>query len=394
MSTRTPPARPEIRRIRRACTCTTASSSTTTSCPSGGSSRSTARSSSRWSTGSGAASTRSSRPTEAYAREMAVQHAAEAEQARKRGVIDDAVLATLGRDPATIGQGKAIFTATCAPCHRADGGREHRPEPDRQLLAPRRASRSTSTTRSTTACPPRECPPGGPQLGEERVETVVAYVLSIRDTNVPGGKAPQGARDRVGGHVRAPADRRRADLRGSAGRRAAQPHPAGRRARSLPPGAHRSLRAPHRRSGRRCRGSGWARHPAVFVDVESHELFLFGTTFNPQDTWLLFFLLSGVGFGLVYATALAGRVWCGWACPQTVFLDGVYRRIERWIEGPRERRIRRNAGPMTPQKVGAQGCDARGLRGRVAARRAHRPQLLRFAAEDPRHDPAEPERPP
>ncbi len=99
----------------------------------------------------------------------------------------------------------------------------------------------------------------------------------------------------------------------------------------------------------------WVRvgaHPAVFVDVESHELFLFGATFNPQDTWLLFFLLSGVGFGLVYATALAGRVWCGWACPQTVFLDGVYRRIERWIEGPRERRIRRNAGPMTPQKVG------------------------------------------
>jgi cytochrome c oxidase accessory protein FixG len=91
-------------------------------------------------------------------------------------------------------------------------------------------------------------------------------------------------------------------------------------------------------------------HPAVFVDVESHELFLFGTTFNPQDTWLLFFLLSGVGFGLVYATALVGRVWCGWACPQTVFLEGVYRRIERWFEGPREKRLRRNAGQMTLQK--------------------------------------------
>jgi cytochrome c oxidase accessory protein FixG len=94
----------------------------------------------------------------------------------------------------------------------------------------------------------------------------------------------------------------------------------------------------------------WVRvggHPAVFVDVETHELFLFGLTFNPQDTWLLFFLVTGVGFGLVYATALAGRVWCGWACPQTVFLEGVYRRIERWIEGPREKRIRRDAGPMT-----------------------------------------------
>jgi cytochrome c oxidase accessory protein FixG len=58
-----------------------------------------------------------------------------------------------------------------------------------------------------------------------------------------------------------------------------------------------------------------------------------------------------VGFGLVYATALAGRVWCGWACPQTVFLEGVYRRIERLVQGPRERRMRRNAGPWTADKV-------------------------------------------
>jgi cytochrome c oxidase accessory protein FixG len=92
-------------------------------------------------------------------------------------------------------------------------------------------------------------------------------------------------------------------------------------------------------------------HPAVFVDVEARQLYLFGLTFNPQDTWLLFFLLTGIGFGLVYATALAGRVWCGWACPQTVFLEGVYRRIERWIEGPREKRLRRDAGPLTVEKV-------------------------------------------
>jgi cytochrome c oxidase accessory protein FixG len=93
-------------------------------------------------------------------------------------------------------------------------------------------------------------------------------------------------------------------------------------------------------------------HPALFIDVDARQLFLFGMTFNAQDTWLLFFLLTGVGFGLVYATALAGRVWCGWACPQTVFLEGVYRRIERWIEGPREARIRRNAGAWTAEKFG------------------------------------------
>lgn len=96
-------------------------------------------------------------------------------------------------------------------------------------------------------------------------------------------------------------------------------------------------------------------HPALFIDVDARALYLFGATFNAQDTWLLFFLLTGVGFGLVYATALAGRVWCGWACPQTVFLEGVYRRIERWVEGPRERRLRRNAGPWTPEKLARKG---------------------------------------
>jgi cytochrome c oxidase accessory protein FixG len=92
-------------------------------------------------------------------------------------------------------------------------------------------------------------------------------------------------------------------------------------------------------------------HPAVFIDIDERRLFLFGGTFNAQDTWLLFFLMTGVGFGLVYVTAVAGRVWCGWACPQTVFLEGIYRRIERWTEGPREKRLRRNAGPLTLEKA-------------------------------------------
>jgi cytochrome c oxidase accessory protein FixG len=83
--------------------------------------------------------------------------------------------------------------------------------------------------------------------------------------------------------------------------------------------------------------------PAVFLDIEHRKFFLFGATFNAQDAWLVFFLLSGTGFALVYATAIAGRAWCGWACPQTVFLDGVYRRIERWIEGPRNKHLQRDA---------------------------------------------------
>lgn len=92
-------------------------------------------------------------------------------------------------------------------------------------------------------------------------------------------------------------------------------------------------------------------HPAVFVDIEHRKFFLFGATFNAQDTWLLFFLVTGLGFGLLYATAVLGRAWCGWACPQTVFMEGVFRRVERLIEGPREAHMRRDHGPWTLEKV-------------------------------------------
>ncbi|MCP4447442.1 MAG: 4Fe-4S binding protein, partial [Myxococcales bacterium] len=91
-------------------------------------------------------------------------------------------------------------------------------------------------------------------------------------------------------------------------------------------------------------------HPAVLLDIAARRFFLFGGSFNAQDTFLLFFLLSGMGFALFVATAVFGRVWCGYACPQTVFLEGVFRRIERWIEGPRAQRIRRNSQPMTFDK--------------------------------------------
>ncbi|MEP6668772.1 MAG: cytochrome c oxidase accessory protein CcoG [Chthoniobacter sp.] len=73
-------------------------------------------------------------------------------------------------------------------------------------------------------------------------------------------------------------------------------------------------------------------HPALFLDVAHRQFHYFGLTFLGQDIWIAFFVLSGLGFCLFYVTALLGRVWCGWACPQTVFLDFA-RRIDRWCEG-------------------------------------------------------------
>lgn len=88
-----------------------------------------------------------------------------------------------------------------------------------------------------------------------------------------------------------------------------------------------------------------AGRPALFLDVPERRFFLFGAAYNAQDFWLAFFLASGLLFALLFVTAVLGRVWCGWACPQTVFLEGVFRPIERLIEGPRNERMRRNAGP-------------------------------------------------
>ncbi|MEX2578987.1 MAG: cytochrome c oxidase accessory protein CcoG [Verrucomicrobiales bacterium] len=74
-------------------------------------------------------------------------------------------------------------------------------------------------------------------------------------------------------------------------------------------------------------------HPAIFFNLAELRFHFFGLTFFAEDLWIGFFLLTGLGFGLFYVTALFGRLWCGWACPYTVFLEHVYRRIERFIDG-------------------------------------------------------------
>jgi cytochrome c oxidase accessory protein FixG len=91
-------------------------------------------------------------------------------------------------------------------------------------------------------------------------------------------------------------------------------------------------------------------YPAVFLDVAQRRFHLVGLTFAFQDLWLLFFVITGVGFSLFFVTALFGRVWCGWACPQTVFLDHIYRPIERLVEGDAVRRRALAATPMSVAK--------------------------------------------
>jgi cytochrome c oxidase accessory protein FixG len=91
--------------------------------------------------------------------------------------------------------------------------------------------------------------------------------------------------------------------------------------------------------------------PAVFLDLAERRFHLFGVTFAAQDLWLLFFVITGLGFSLFFITSLLGRVWCGWACPQTVFLDHVYRRIEKWIDGDAVQRRALHQAPWTTRKT-------------------------------------------
>lgn len=91
--------------------------------------------------------------------------------------------------------------------------------------------------------------------------------------------------------------------------------------------------------------------PLLFLDIFHRKLHLFGLTLMFQDMWLLFFTVSGLAFGLFVVTSVAGRLWCGWVCPQTVFLDHVFRRVERWIDGDAPARRRLEGAPWSAGKI-------------------------------------------
>ena len=92
-------------------------------------------------------------------------------------------------------------------------------------------------------------------------------------------------------------------------------------------------------------------YPVVFFDLPARRFHLFGLTFLAQDFWLAFFVVTGLGFTLFYVTALFGRLWCGWACPYTVFLEHVFRPIERLVDGDAAARKKMDKAPMTGGKV-------------------------------------------
>lgn len=91
--------------------------------------------------------------------------------------------------------------------------------------------------------------------------------------------------------------------------------------------------------------------PAVFLDVQERRFHFFGLTLATQDLWVGFFLIAGLAFSLFFVASLFGRVWCGWTCPYTVFLEHIYRRIERLIDGDGAARRRLEDAPWTAAKI-------------------------------------------
>jgi polyferredoxin len=91
--------------------------------------------------------------------------------------------------------------------------------------------------------------------------------------------------------------------------------------------------------------------PAVFLDVQERRFHFFGLTLATQDLWIGFFLVTGLAFSLFFVTSLFGRVWCGWTCPYTVFMEQIYRRVERWIDGDGAAQRRLEDAPWTAPKI-------------------------------------------
>ena len=94
----------------------------------------------------------------------------------------------------------------------------------------------------------------------------------------------------------------------------------------------------------------WNQRQAVLFDLGARRFYIFGLVLYPQDFIYLTALLIISAYSLFLFTAVAGRLWCGFACPQTVYTE-IFMWVERKIQGDRNARMRRDAGPWTLDRI-------------------------------------------
>jgi len=92
-------------------------------------------------------------------------------------------------------------------------------------------------------------------------------------------------------------------------------------------------------------------HPFILLDIANRKFIIFGAIFWAQDTFVLALLMLSFILFIVLFTVTFGRLWCGWACPQTIFLEMVFRKIEFFIEGDYKQRHKLDNGPWTTEKA-------------------------------------------
>jgi cytochrome c oxidase accessory protein FixG len=92
-------------------------------------------------------------------------------------------------------------------------------------------------------------------------------------------------------------------------------------------------------------------HPFVLLDIINRNFIFFGIPFGPHDFFLLVLATIAAIVFIILFTAVFGRVFCGWACPQTIFMEMVFRKIEYWIEGDFRNQKKLNAAPWDRKKI-------------------------------------------
>lgn len=91
--------------------------------------------------------------------------------------------------------------------------------------------------------------------------------------------------------------------------------------------------------------------PFVMFNIPETKFIIFGVYFAPQDFHLFVIAMITAVVFITLFTAIFGRLFCGWVCPQTIFMEMVFRRIEYWIEGDANAQKRLNKAPWTSDKV-------------------------------------------
>lgn len=91
--------------------------------------------------------------------------------------------------------------------------------------------------------------------------------------------------------------------------------------------------------------------PLLLFNVLERKFIIFGLFIGPQDYWLFGLTMLSFMVFIVLFTTIFGRLWCGWACPQTVFMEMVFRKIEYFIEGDSSKQKLLNKAPWTGDKV-------------------------------------------